>query len=160
MRNEADVFTAIETHADTVRRVCFMRLKSYADVEDIFQDVFMKYALRDKEFENEDHKKAWFIRVSINACNDLLKSFFRKKVASIENLTVEPSFFENSDKELWNEVFKLPQNYRDVVYLFYYEGYSAIEIAKILNKKENTIYTWLSRAKKQLKTMLGGDFNG
>ena len=160
MRNEADVFTAIETYADTVRRVCFMRLKNYADVEDIFQDVFMKYALYDKEFANEDHKKAWFIRVSINACNDLLKSFFRKKVTSIDHLTIEPSIFENTDKELWNEVFKLHQNYRDVIYLFYYEGYSAIEIAKILNKKENTIYTWLSRAKKQLKTTLGGDFNG
>ena len=71
---------------------------------------------------------------------------------------IEPLDISSENKELIEVILSLPEKYRIVIYLFYYEGYSAIEISKILEKKENTIYTWLARAREQLKEKLGGDF--
>ena len=79
MRNEAEVNRALKLYADTVRRICFMYLKNDADVEDVFQEVFLKYLLHSSSFESDAHEKAWLIRVSINACRDVLKSFFEKR---------------------------------------------------------------------------------
>ena len=157
MRNEAEVNRVLDLHADTVRRICFMHLKSYSDTEDVFQDVFLKYILSDQVFESDEHEKAWLIRTAVNRCKDVLKSFFRKKVISVDELTSEPFYLEENDKELLDSVFSLPEKYRDVIYLFYYEGYSAAEIGSILNKNENTVYTQLSRARKVLKEQLGGE---
>ena len=75
MRNEEEVNQAIERYADTVRRICMVHLKNLSDTEDIFQTVFLKYVLRSVPFESAEHEKAWIIRVTINACKDLLKSF-------------------------------------------------------------------------------------
>ncbi len=157
MRSEQEAQLAIEKHSDMIRKVCFMHLKNYHDTEDIFQEIFLKYVLHDVVFDNDTHEKAWLLRVAINSCKDNLKSFFRKKVSSIEELTVEPSYIDESNREVFDAVLMLPPNYKNVIYLFYYEGYSAVEIAAILHKKENTIYTWLSRAREQLKSALGGE---
>lgn len=86
MRNEQDVIRAMEQYADTVRRLCMIHLKSYHDSEDIFQNVFLKYVLSSVKFESEEHEKAWFIRVTINACKDFLKSFFRSHTVSLDNV--------------------------------------------------------------------------
>ena len=157
MRNETEVNRVLDLYSDTVRRICFMHLKSRSDTEDVFQDVFLKYILSERIFESDEHEKAWLIRTAVNRCKDVLKSFFRKKVISVEELTAEPFYLEENDKELLDSVFRLPEKYRDVIYLFYYEGYSAAEIGSILNKSENTIYTQLSRARKALKEQLGGE---
>ena len=79
MRSEQEVNRAIEQYSDTVRRLCLIHLKNDADTEDIFQTVFLKYVLSSVSFESEEHEKAWFIRVTINACRDLLRSFFRRR---------------------------------------------------------------------------------
>lgn len=79
MRSEEAVREAIDRYADMVKRICFIHLKNEADTEDIFQTVFLKYAMSDVAFTNETHEKAWLIRVTLNACKDLLKSFFRKR---------------------------------------------------------------------------------
>ena len=100
------------------------------------------------------------IRVSINACQDLLKSFFRRRVRSIEEVTTEPFYLQEEDKGLLDAVFRLAPKYRNTIYLFYYEGYTAVEIAGILKRSENTIYTWLDRARKELKKQLGGEWDG
>lgn len=160
MRSEEEANRALELYANTVRRICFMHLKNYADVEDVFQEVFFKYVLYERSFESNAHEKAWLICVTINACKDVIKSFFRKKVHSIEDVTIEPFYIQEYEKELLDTVFQLRQKYKDVIYLFYYEGYSAVEIAKILKKSENTIYTWLDRARKELRAQLGGEPTG
>ena len=157
MRTEAEANRAISLYADTVRRICFMHLKNHSDVEDVFQDVFLKYILYEHCFENDEHEKAWMIRVTINRCKDLLKSFFRRRVHSLEDISMEPFCVPEESSAVLQAVLRLPENYKDVIYLFYYEGYSAIEIAKMINRKENTIYTWLARAKAKLKTELGGE---
>ena len=160
MRNEAEVNRAIDLYADTVRRICFLYLKNDADVDDIFQEVFLKYLLHPSSFESDAHEKAWLIRVSINACQDLLKSFFRRRVRSIEEVTTEPFYLQEEDKGLLDAVFRLAPKYRNTIYLFYSEGYTAVDIAGILKRSENTIYTWLDRARKELKKQLGGEWDG
>ena len=86
MRNEQEVNRAVEEYSDMIRRLCMIHLKNYADTEDIFQTVFLKYVLSSVVFENKEHEKAWFIRVTINACKDLLKSFFRSRITSLDEI--------------------------------------------------------------------------
>ena len=96
------------------------------------------------------------IRVTINACKDLLKSFFRKHTVSIDQLIEEPAPVPQDHREVLEAVLSLPKKYKDVVYLHFYEGYTAPQIGEILGKNVNTVYTLLTRAKKILKTKLGG----
>lgn len=157
MRSEGEVNRAVEKYADTVRRICIVHLKNNADTEDIFQTVFLKYVLSSVSFENEEHEKAWFIRVTVNACKDLLKNFFRNHTVSIDEVIEKPSDLPEDHREVLEAVLELPAKYRDVVYLYYYEEYTVPEISRILEKKENTVYTLLKRSRKILKEKLGGD---
>ena len=157
MRSEQEVNRAIERYADTVRRICFVHLKNRADTEDIFQTVFVKYLLHGEPFASEEHERAWIIRVTLNACKDLLKSFFRSRTVSLEEVLDQPAPLTGEDREVWAAVLALPQKYRDVIYLHYYEGYTAPEMARILGKNPNTVYTLLTRARQMLRQTLGGD---
>ncbi|MDR0434931.1 MAG: sigma-70 family RNA polymerase sigma factor [Gracilibacteraceae bacterium] len=159
MKSEAEIRLAVELYADTARRVCFLHLKNHGDVEDVFQETFLKYALRDEPFASREHEKAWLIRVAVNNCKDAAKSFFRRRVSSLTELEAEPFFdLPVENRDVLDAVLALPEKYRDAVYLFYYEGYSAPEIAELLGRSENTVYTWLARAKARLRDALGGDF--
>lgn len=163
MRTEQEVTQAINLYGDTVKRVCVVYLKNSADTEDIFQEVFIKYATRSPEFESTEHEKAWLIRVAINECKDFLKSFYKRRI-----FPTSPSRFLNEENPsipaehsgVLEVVLSLPRKYREVTYLFYFEEYTAVEIAEILNKKVNTIYTWLARARDLLKAELGDEKNG
>lgn len=156
MRSEHEVSRAMERYADTVWRLCMIHLKSYHDSEDIFQTVFLKYVLSSVQFENEEHEKAWFIRVTINACKDFFKDFFRSHTIPLEEFVYQAEEFTPDNSEVLDAVLSLPTKYRDVVYLYYYEGYTAVEIASILKKNKNTIYTLLTRSKRLLREKLGG----
>ena len=157
MRSEEEANRAIERYSDTVRRLCMIHLKNYADTEDIFQTVFLKYVLSRASFESEEHEKAWIIRVTINACKDLLKSFFRSRTVSLDQLLDQAAPQGPDHREVLEAVLSLPPKYKDVVYLHYYEDYTAPEISKILGKNVNTVYTLLNRARQLLKEKLGGD---
>ncbi len=157
MRSEQEVNRAIERYSDTIRRLCMVHLKNYADTEDIFQTVFLKYVLSSISFENEEHEKAWLIRVTINACKDLLKSFFRSHMVPLDEIMEQPAFLPPDHREVLEAVLSLPQKYRDVVYLHYYEDYTAPEISRILGKNVNTVYTLLTRSRQMLREKLGGD---
>lgn len=157
MRSEQEVTRALGQYADTVRRICMVHLKNQADTEDIFQTVFLKYLLSSVPFQSREHEKAWFIRVTINACKDLLKSFFRSRTVGLEDLADLPDNISDDNREVLEAVLSLPQKYRDVVYLHYYEDYTAPQISRILGKNVNTVYTLLSRARELLRQKLGGD---
>lgn len=88
----------------------------------------------------------------------LASIFFAQEMGSLEVVDDEKESLDDTSAELLETVLKLPEKYRNVIYLYYYEEYSAVEIAKILGKKENTIYTWLSRAKEILRDKLGGEW--
>ena len=157
MRSEYELNTAMERYADTVKRLCMVHLKNAADTEDIFQSVFLKYALSSAEFESREHEKAWFIRVTINACKDMLKSFFRSRTVPLEELAELPAEMSDDNRYVLEAVLSLPDKYKEVVYLHYYEDYSAPEIGKILGKNVNSVYTLLNRARQQLREKLGGE---
>jgi len=157
MRSEQEANRAIELYSDTVRRICMVHLKSYSDTEDIFQTVFLKYVLSSATFESEEHEKAWLIRVTINACKDYLKSFFKSRVFSSDDIAKLAGGAKSGNSDVLEAVLSLPKKYKDPVYLHYYEGYSAEEIGRILGRNTNTVYTLLSRAKGLLKKELGGD---
>ena len=157
MRSEEEANRAIDRHADLVRRLCMVHLKNPADTEDIFQTVFLKYVLSSAVFESPEHEKAWFIRVTLNACRDLLKSFFRSRTVSLDQLLEQPAALTPDHREVLEVVLSLPQKYKDVVYLHYYEDYTAPQIADLLGKNVNTIYTLLTRSRQLLKDKLGGD---
>ena len=157
MRKEQEINEAIERYADTVRRLCMLHLKNHADTEDIFQTVFLKYALHTEPFADAEHEKAWLIRVTINACKDLLKSFFRSRTTSLDDLLERPAELPPDHREVLEAVLSLPRKYREVIYLHYYEDYTAPQISRILGKKVNTIYTLLTRSKQMLREKLGGD---
>ena len=154
MRSEQEVNHAIERYADLVFRLCMVNLKNQADAEDVFQTVFLKYTLHNQPFASAEHEKAWLIRVTVNACKDLLKSFFRRNTISLEEAAAAVS---PEHAAVLEAVWSLPKDYRDAVYLHYYEGYTAPEIAAILKKNPNPVYTHLTRGRTMLKEILGGE---
>lgn len=156
MMTKWDINQIVEEYADTITRICCSYGKNYDDMQDIMQNVFLKLMRAKPEFESKEHEKAWIIRVTLNECKDFLKSIFRRHTSleEIEEIPIE----EKEDLSYIREaVMKLPDKYKAVIYLFYYEGYSAVEIAGILHKKENTIYTWMNRGRQMLRDMVGGE---
>ena len=141
MKSAEDVNRVMEDYADMVRRICLVHLKNRHDTEDVFQNVYMKYLLYEGSFESREHEKAWFARVTINACTDWLRSLSRRKWVPLSVLNEESRSLDEESAEILESVLKLPEKYRNVIYLHYFEGYSAVEIAGILGRKENTIYT-------------------
>ena len=156
MRSEEEANRAVDLYGDTVRRICMIHLKNKADTEDIFQNVFLKYVLRTAPFDSPEHEKAWIIRVTANACKDLLRSFFRSRTVSLDVLIETPREMPEDHSDILEAVLALPEKYKDPIYLHYYEGYTAEEIGRILHKNTNTVYTLLTRARQMLKTRLKG----
>ena len=103
------------------------------------------------------HEKAWILRVTVNACKDLLKSFFRSRTVSLDDIMEQPAVMPQDHREVLEAVLSLPVKYKDAVYLHYYEGYTAPEISRILGKNVNTVYTILNRSKQLLREKLGGE---
>lgn len=160
MRSEQEVNDAIERYSDMVLRLCTVYLKNGPDAEDIFQTVFLKYTLYIKPFESREHEKAWLIRVTVNACKDLLKSVSRSRTIPLENLSDYAPEITAEQYAVMEAVWSLPKQYRDVIYLHFYEGYTAPEIAGILKRNPNTVYTHLNKGEQLLKEALGGVLNG
>lgn len=157
MRSETEVIHSVEKYADMVRRICFYHLKNQSDTEDVFQNVFLKYMLHDEPFSNSEHEKAWLLRVTINGCKDFLKSFFRRNTIPLDTISEMVMEAPEDHREVLEAVLSLPGKYKDAIYLHYYEGYTAAEIGEILGKKENTVYSLLSRGRGILKEELGGE---
>lgn len=156
MRSEAEINRAVEQYSDMIWRICLYHLKNAADAEDVFQNVFLKYLLHEGDFDGDEHEKAWLIRVAINACKDYQRGLFRHKTLCLEELEDAASIPPESH-EVLDAVFTLPSKYKDVLYLHYYEGYSAAEIGKLLGRRENTVYSLLARGRAMLKGKLGGE---
>ena len=142
----------IEKYEKTVYKLAYSYLRNKQDSDDIYQEVFLRYFRNNPEFAGEEHEKAWFIRVTINACKDLLKNFFRSHFVSLERVMdmAQPPNMSSEYREVLKAVLSLPQKYRDVTYLHYYEEYTAPEISNILGKNVNTVYTLLTRSRQML----------
>lgn len=154
-KNIVEVKEIIEKYSDMVYRIALTRTKSIENAEDIFQEVFMKLSEKDPKFEGEEHLKAWLIRVTINLSKNSNSSTWNRKVT---NLSEDVKFENEEESNVFEIVNDLPQNYRTVIYLFYYEGYKTKEIAQMMKKSEGTIKTWLFRARNELKEKMEGGF--
>ena len=156
MQREEYLKEAINTYSDMVYRIALTRCGNRENAEDIFQEVFLKLSEKMPIFENKEHEKAWFIRVTINLTKNLHNSAWNKKVSPLEDNII---FETREENDVFKVVLNLPQNYKTVIYLMYYEGYKIKEISKIMRKKEGTIKTWAYRARQLLKNELEGGFD-
>lgn len=155
MQKEICINRVIEKYSDMVYRIALTRCGTIENAEDVFQDVFMIYSEKSPVFENSEHEKAWFIRVTINLTKNMNRRAWNKRIVTLNENIV----FENKEEEdVFSIVCELPQNYRTVIYLLYYEGYKVKEIASLMKKSEGTIKTWLFRAREILKEKLEGGF--
>lgn len=143
----------IEKYSDMVYRLALTRTKSKENSEDVYQEVFLRLSKKLPDFENEEHEKAWLIRVTINCSKNLLSSKFLKYTAEMnEDIT-----FETKERhDIYYAVQELPLKYRTIIHLYYYENYKINEISKILKINENTIKSRLSRAREKLKQKVEG----
>ena len=151
MSLEADAAQVIEYYSDMVYRLAFARTGTKHDAEDVYEEVFLRFLKKKPEFESEEHRKAWFLRVTVNCSNTFLSSIWQKRT---EGLSEEISFTEKEYQDLHQELQRLPMKYRSVIHLFYYEELSVEEIGRILNRKPATVRTQLTRARELLRGML------
>ncbi len=151
-----DAFSfAFKQFTDTVYRVALHNSVNASDAEDVTQEVFIKLLESDKTFRDSEHLKAWLIRVTVNLCRDKIKKSSRETLT--ENIF--PLNTDEKNPDILEAVKALPENYRNTIYLHYYEGYTAKEIGKILDAKENTVLSWLSRGRDALRKELDGGFD-
>lgn len=141
----------IRQYADMIFRIAFQNLKNKDDAEDILQDVSLALLTKNAPLYDENHIKPWLIRVTLNKCKNYHKSAYKTKT---EPLSDYIGFYANEDKELLEDIMSLPENYRNTLYLFYYEGYSIEEIAQLMKRKPSTVGSWLHRARRKLKTII------
>jgi len=152
----ADIEEVFTRHVKTVYRLCYSYLGSPQEAEDATQSVFMKLVDAPREFADAEHEKAWLLRVAANYCKDVLKSARVKRAGEMPpdvrdpHASAEPS-------ALLQAVLALPDVYKDCVYLHYYEGYTADEIAEMTQSPPSTVRNNLSEARKLLKTTLEGE---
>ena len=144
----------VETYSDMVMRIAYQNCFNKSDSEDITQEVFIKLLENmERVKDDEGYLKAWLIRVTVNPCRDYNKSAWYKKVKGFDGNESEIPW-EMEELSLWEELSQLKPVYRNIIYLYYYEGYKVHEIAGILNLRENTVSSHLTRARKKLRTIL------
>ena len=141
----------IKQHADMVYRIAVQNVKNPSDAQDIFQEVCIALLTKNAPLFDELHIKNWLIRVTINKCNNFNKSVWQSRTESIDE---HSNLIAPETDMVLDELYKLPKNYRNVIYLYYYEEYTIPEIADILGKSKNTISAQLQRARKKLKKIL------
>lgn len=156
LSGKADKEADIRKYSDMVYRLAFARTGSRSNADDIFQEVFLRYIQEKKGFENEEHKKAWLLRVTINCAKKMQASAWFRKTESLEKHRAYPETVCQSEEELelWQELQKLKPKYRDVIHLYYYEGYSLEEISKMLALNPATVRSRISRAREYLRDVL------
>ncbi len=143
----------LNKHKNTVFRIAFSYCKNKSDAEDISQEVFLKYYTVSPDISDEKEEKAWLIRVTINKCKDLLKSSWHSKRCDKENITEEYMVSE-PQSEILDIVLELPEKYKIVIHLYYYEQYTVNEISEITGIKPSTIQTRLQRGRKLIEKKL------
>lgn len=146
----------VEEYSNMIMQVAYQNSFNKSDSEDITQEVFIRLMKNLDNIDTKEHLKAWLIRVTINLSKDYNKSFWnRNTTAIVEDIK---SFSEES-QEILTEISKLKPKHRNIIYLYYYQGYKINEIAEILSMNENTVSSTLTRARKELKGILeeGGE---
>lgn len=144
----------VERYHQNLFAVAFNVCKNREDAEEVVQDAFIQYHLKRLEFQSEEHIRAWLIRVTINKAKNAARTFWRRHRTSLEETMAVLTFDDKESERLFEAVMALPQKYRIVVHLFYYEDYSVHEMAELLSLSESNVKTRLSRARAMLRDTL------
>lgn len=144
----------VEQYQNNLFAVAFNVCRNAQDAEDVVQDTFLRYYTMKKEFDSEQHIRAWLIRVAINKAKNCNRTFWRRNKCSLEEYMETLTFETPESENLFETVMKLPEKYRIVIHLFYYEDYTVHEIAEILNLSESNVKVRLSRGRALLKEVL------
>ena len=151
-KNETDIARVLHTYGDALYRTAYLLLGNPHDVQDILQEVLLRYMEKAPDFQSPDHEKAWLLRVTANCCKDCLR--FRARHACLDLDALQELLPAPEKRQLVQELYALPAKYRSVLILYYFEGYSAGEIARILGLSENAVRKRLQRAREALKKEL------
>ena len=154
--NDVGVYisSVVDKYSDMVYRTAYHALCDRSCAEDIAQEVFLKLMRALPDFESDEHEKAWLLKVTLNMCKTYNRKVYSHPTEELtENITKTERFGQGPVMEA---VMELPEKYRTVVYLHYFEGYKIAEISEMLDKNQNTVSSLLLRARKQLKTILEG----
>ena len=143
-----------ETYRDRLFAAAFQVCGNAADAEDAAQEALLRYHISEKQFESEQHIRAWLLRVAINCAKNLSRSFFRRNTVPLETYMETLEFDSGESREIFREVMNLPERYRLVIHLYYYEDYSVAEIGRILGLTESNVKVRLSRGRQLLKKAL------
>lgn len=150
----------LDTYSQTLIRLSYTYVKNMYDAEDVVQDVFVALLKRGRPFDSPEHEKAWLLRTAINKSKNCVTSARVKKTVSLDDNTNADTEDQSQEKSAVMEaVLSLPEKYRTVIHLFYYDGYSINEIAEIVGKKPATVGTLLARGRSMLKKMMIGGFD-
>ena len=150
----AELEQVIEMYGNTVYRLAYASMRSTMDAEDICQDVFLRYFQKRPEFQSEEHRRAWLLRVTVNRARTIFRSaWFRYRVPLEERV----AFSEPEERKLDEVLSLLSGKDREVLHLFYYEELSVREIGDLLNRKESTVRTQLTRARRRLAEIMKGE---
>ena len=142
----------LRTYGPSVYRLAYARTGSHADAEDVMQEVFLKLLRKAPDFRDEEHRKAWLLRVAANQVTDLCRSAWRRRTGPLDETVAAP---ERPDGSVLDAVLALPEKYRMCVHLHYYEGLSVAETAAVLGRSESVVKTRLFRARAMLRDALG-----
>jgi RNA polymerase sigma-70 factor (ECF subfamily) len=157
--DEAAFTELYKQHVDAVYRICYSFLKNRTDAEDAVQETFLRLMQTDKPLETEGHVRAWLIVTASNICKNMLHSWMRQKRQEVEDwetVLVEKTSTPEESTVL-AALMQLPEKYKTVLYLYYYESYSCKEIASAMQKKETTVRSLLKRGREALQKKMGGD---
>lgn len=156
-KDASDAAAFVQRYSGMILRLCFAYSLGRADAQDICQNVFLKLLQSDRRFDSEGDTRAFIIRVTINECKDVLKSGWRRRSVPLDELIErEVPFLPSEDTGVLAAVQRLPVRYREAVYLYYYEGYNAEEIAAMVGAKPAAVRQRLARAREKLRKELEG----
>ena len=155
LRPGGDITETYKLYGDMLFKIAMVYLGNKQDVEEAIQETFIKLIYKAPDFRDQEHKKAWLIRVITNHCKNMQGSLWRKRVTRMEHMN--DYFVEPSERTLMDHVMSLPFKYKSVIHLFYYEDYSVKEIAGILQINESAVKMRLQRGRKLLRMDLEGE---
>ena len=159
LRAGGEMDAIIDRYQDTVYGLALARTGSRSDADDVFQEVFLAYHQCGKTFRDEEHRKAWLLRTTINQSRRLTSSSWRQKTVPLSEREDAPvQFREQSENEVWSALQSLAEDYRLPIYLFYFQELSTQEIAKVLAIRPGAVRMRLTRGREQLREKLKGAY--
>lgn len=157
LNNDAEY--VVKLYSNMIYGIALSHLCKKEDAEDIMQEVFLTYFRKNKVFNDENHRKAWLIRVTLICCKRMHAINKKHQYVLIDDIDVSVQFEYEDDKNVYQAVLSLPDNLKSVIYLYYFEELSAKEIGNILKIRESTVFMRLSRGRALLKERLGSDYD-